>query len=400
MFEVISTELTHEIINQSIQPALAAIEPIGLDRCIGRYLAEDAILSEFVPGFNRSTVDGFAVRGNDTSGSSDSIPALLTLVGEIHMGEAADFSLRPGECCAVPTGGAIPKGADAVCMMEYAESLGGDQIAIYKPAAPGANVIRMGEDGKPGDILVSKGSRLTPGMVGTLAAFGITKPKAFKPLHVGIVSTGDELVEPSVVPDPGKIRDVNSPMLQALCLEAGCAANNYGIIRDNREKLGSILNQAVSENDLVLVSGGTSVGLKDALPEVIGSLGEVLVHGIAVKPGKPTIIGKIRKKAVFGLPGNPVAALLIFKEFTQPFILYSYHARITTISKPAKLSRAVSSNHGREEFVLARLDGDLAIPIPSKSGLISTAAKADGYFIIPRDAEGMKQGALVQVKMF
>lgn len=371
------------------------IEYVSLQQALGRFLGMDVIAQEDVPAFDRSTVDGFAVRSADLRGCSDSIPAILQKSGESLMGFSNDDPLAPGNCVYVPTGGAIPPNADAMVMLEYTEDLGGDQFAFYKPVAPGANLILRGEDLQQGEAILKSGKQLGVADIGTLAALGKTEVPVFSRPVVGIISTGDELVAPGESLKSWQIRDVNSDMLKGAVELLNGVAINKGIVEDRYDALKDACHALISEVDILLVSGGTSVGEKDNMPRIVADLGEMLIHGLAVKPGKPTIIGEIKGKAVFGLPGNPVAAYFIFDYLVKPLLLARQGGKVEVEQVEARLTRAVSSNHGREEFILVRLDGSEAEPVPSKSGLISTVSRANAYFIIPREQEGLPKGALV-----
>lgn len=373
------------------------VEYVSLQEALDRYLGADVIAQEDVPAFDRSTVDGFAVRSADLHGCSDSIPAILQKTGESLMGHSYDIPITPGTCVYVPTGGAVPPDADAMVMLEYTEDLGGDQFAFYKPVAPGANLILRGEDLRQGEAILKSGKKIGVADIGTLAALGKTEVPVFSQPVVGIISTGDELVAPGESLKPGQIRDVNSDMLRAAVEQQNGIPISKGIVEDKFDALKDACKGLIPEVDVLLVSGGTSVGEKDNMPRIVAELGEILVHGLAVKPGKPTIIGQIEGKAVFGLPGNPVAAFFIFDYLVKPLLLGLQGGKVETEQTEARLTRAVSSNHGREEFVLVRLEGNEAEPVPSKSGLISTVSRANAYFIIPRDQEGLPKGALVRV---
>ena len=273
--------------------------------------------AEYVPGFDRSTVDGYAVRAADTFGCSDGLPAVLTLQGEVEMGAGAKENLRLGHCIAVPTGGAIPAGANAVVMLEYTEEYGDGTIGIRKSAAPGDNLIFKGDDIYPGKIVLPKGRRINAQDIGALAAMGHTEiPVCAKP-RVGIISTGNELVPVKNRPEDGQVRDVNSAMLYAWVTRFGAIAQSYGIIRDDESLLETALEHALQESDVVLISGGSSVGMKDVTCRVIEKRGRVLLHGIAIKPGKPTIFGEVDGKSVVGLPGHPAAAFFVTQIFVQ-----------------------------------------------------------------------------------
>lgn len=368
----------------------------------GDVLAEDVAASEYVPDFDRSTVDGYAVLAKDTFGCSDAIPAILPVIGAVQMGQTPDFKLAPGTCAAIPTGGALPEGADCAVMVEYTEDYGDGTIGVMKSAAPGQNLIFRGDDVKPGDLLFSKGRRLTASDVGALAALGKTKLLVEAPLTVGVISTGDELVAPEQTPGPGQVRDVNTPMLLALLQEWGVEAVDFGRVPDVEAELLERVSQAAERCDLVLISGGSSVGQKDAVCRVLETVGEVLMHGIAIKPGKPTILARTRDgKPLVGLPGHPAAAYYIARLFVRPLVdrLCGEHHPEKTVT--AKLTESVNANHGRAQITACRLEKKdhefYAAPIRSKSGLITQLARADGFFVIPRDCEGLPQGAAVEV---
>lgn len=379
-------------------------EEVPLSEARGRVLFAPVEAGEFVPGFDRSTVDGYAVRSADTFGCSDAIPAILRLRGEVLMGEGAGCALEPGCCAAVPTGGAMPPGSDAAVMLEYTEDYGDGTIGICRSAAPGANLIFKGDDVRPGQTVLPAGRRLGVQDIGALAALGVSRVTVCRRPAVGILSTGDELVPVEETPGSGQVRDVNSAMLQALVEEAGGEAVCFGILRDDEELLREKLDLALERCDMVLLSGGSSVGMKDAACRVIGSRGEVLLHGVAMKPGKPTILGRAEGKPVFGLPGHPVAAFFVSRLFVLPLLDRLQGRTPGWYTVPAVLTEAVSANHGRAQYMgvfLSRRDGILcARPIRGKSGLITTLAGSDGWFCIPRDCEGAAAGETVQVYLY
>ena len=380
---------------------VAGVEAVSLAAAMGRVLAEDIAADEYVPDFDRSTVDGYALRAKDTFGCSDAIPAIFPLQGEVLMGEGAEFALRPEECVAVPTGGAVPKGADSVVMVEYTEDYGDGTIGVSRPAAPGQNMIFRGDDVYPGKVILHKGRVLSSQDIGALAAIGRVTVPVCKKLTVGVISTGDDLVSPETVPAPGQVRDVNGPMLEAMLRTFGVDVINYGIVVDSEALLSEKVTKAVSECDAVLLSGGSSVGVKDAACRIIESMGSLLLHGIAIKPGKPTILGKTGKKPLVGLPGHPVAAYFITKLFVLPLLGRLLGRTQENYTVTAKITESVSANHGRAQYHCCRLqrkDGELyAYPIRGKSGLITTLAGSDGYFCISRDCEGLPQYAQIQV---
>ena len=400
MLHVKTPEEVLALIDQEFAP-LGAAETVSLTAAMGRVLAEDIAATEYVPDFDRSTVDGYAVRAKDTFGCTDAIPAILPLQGEVLMGEGAEFALNPEECVAVPTGGAVPKGADSVVMVEYTEDYGDGTIGISKSAAPGQNMIFRGDDVFPGKVVLEKGRVLSSQDIGALAAIGRVQVPVAKKLKIGVISTGDELVPPEQIPGPGQVRDVNSPMLEAMLTAFGAEVINYGIVIDDEALLSEKVHKAVAECDAVLLSGGSSVGVKDAACRIIESMGELLMHGIAIKPGKPTILGKAGSKPLVGLPGHPVAAYFITKIFILPLLCRLTGRKQESYTTTARVTESISANHGRAQVHCCRLesrDGALwASPIRGKSGLITTLAGADGYFIIDRDCEGLPQGAQVQV---
>jgi molybdopterin molybdotransferase len=375
-------------------------ENVPLNSSHTRVLAKAVLSTEFIPDFNRSTVDGYAVIASDVFGCSESIPALLTLIGESGMGRHTEIQLKKSQCVYVHTGSEIPLYADAVVMLENAEDYGDGTIAMNKSCAPGTNIIFRGDDVKPGSQVLPIGKKLNVADIGTLAALGVNEVSVCQRPRVAIISTGDELVDVSKKLTVGKIRDVNAPMLWAAVEETGGAPWFYGIIPDDEKALETATKKAIGDCDILIMSGSTSVGVKDAAPTVIANLGEVLVHGVAAKPGKPTIVGEIKGKPVFGLPGNPLAAYFMFHLFIMPLLYALQGIKPEEMRMNASLARAISSNQGREEFIPVTLDDKIAHPISTKSGLITTLADANGFIRIPRDCEGLKQGEIVEVTLF
>ena len=400
MLHVKTPEEVLALIESEFQ-TVAPEETVFLGQAMGRTLSRDIAATEHVPDFNRSTVDGYAVRARDTFGCTDAIPAILPVQGEVFMGQGAAFSLNPEECVAVPTGGAVPEGADSVVMVEYTEDYGDGTVGITKSTAPGQNMIFRGDDVYPGKVVLQEGRVLSSQDIGALAAIGRVQVPVRKKLTVGVISTGDELVPPEEMPKAGQVRDVNSPMLEAMLTVFGVNVINYGIVIDNEALLSEKVHKAVSECDAVLLSGGSSVGVKDAACRIIESMGELLLHGIAIKPGKPTILGKAGCKPLVGLPGHPVAAYFITKLFVLPLLSVLSGRKQETYTTTAKVTESIGANHGRAQYQCCRLErrnGELfAYPIRGKSGLITTLAGADGYFCIDRDCEGLPKFAEIQV---
>jgi len=400
MLNVITVSEAQQLIAEKFGQLRMPEEQVLLEGALARVLARDCVATEFVPDFNRSTVDGYAVRAQDVFGCSDSIPALLMQIGEAHMGEHTTLTIHSGECVYVPTGAEIPAGADCVITLEDTEPLGDGTIAVYKPVPPGTNLIFRGDDVKPGDLVLPAGRRLNVADIGALAALGQTCVSVRQAPRIAVISTGDEIVAPGEPLPMGKIRDVNAPMLLALAQEAGASADFIGIIPDSVPDVRAALEKALVGHDLVLLTGGTSVGVKDAVPQVVAELGELLVHGLAVKPGKPTLFGQVEGKPVFGLPGNPVAAYFMAFLLVRPLVasMLGTHFDERKVSLP--VARNVPSNHGREEYVPVVIREGKAQPIASKSGLITTLANTDGFLCIPRDKEGLRQGETVEVTLF
>ena len=378
-------------------------EDVPLLRSCGRVLYEDVISEEQVPGFDRSTVDGWAVKAADTFGCSDSLPALLKTAGEVKMGKASSADVSDGECVYVPTGGQVPEGADSVVMVEYAEDYGGGAVGIMRPCAPGENIIFKGDDVEAGTRLYTAGHRIVPHDIGALSALGRASVRVYKKPSVAIISTGDELVPFEECPGSGQVRDVNSGMLAAAAEASGAEARVFGIVPDDEDMLVSLIEEARS-CDLILVSGGSSAGERDITLDVVNKLGESFIHGIAMKPGKPTIIGEAFGKPVFGLPGHPVAAFFVFELFIYPLICSMQGRAPGRRTLEAELSSAIPSNHGRAEYVAVKLEegekGLSAIPIRGKSGLITLLADTGGYVEVPRDCEGYHYGALVTIYLY
>jgi len=395
-----------------------ASEEINVASSLGRVTAEDARAPHPLPDFRRSTVDGFAVRARDTYGASDSLPAYLALAGEVPMGDAPKSALEPGRCMTIHTGGMLPEGADAVVMLEYTQTVGAGpsrpngEIEISKSVAEGENVIAIGEDVAQGQLVQPKGSLMRPAEIGGLMALGFTKLRVSKKIRVGLISSGDEVVPPQYSPRPGQVRDVNSYTLAALVTKAGGEPELYGIVEDSFDALKRTAARALSECEAVIITAGSSASTRDMTADVIDQLGEpgVLVHGINTRPGKPTILGVCEGKAMIGLPGNPVSALVNGYMLVVPLIerLLGQTPR-PKASIRARLTVNLPSQAGREDWWPVRLvppspsrrgdGGEVynAEPIFGKSNLIFTLAAADGLLKIPPDATGLSAGELVEV---
>ena len=403
MLEVKTPEEVLRLIEKEFKP-LGQTESVPLSAAMGRVLSEPITAQEYVPDFDRSTVDGYACRAADTFGCSDAIPAILNLAGEVLMGQGADFALSRDSCVYVPTGGAIPKGADCAVMLEYTEDYGDGTVGIMKPGAPGMNLIFRGDDVFPGKEILPAGRVLTAQDIGALAAIGRISVPVARRVKVGVISTGDELVPPDKTPGPGQVRDVNSTLLTAMLEAFGAEAVSYGIVVDDEALLRRKMQDAARDCDAVILSGGSSVGVKDAACRIIESMGELLLHGIAIKPGKPTILGKAENKPLIGLPGHPVAACFVAQLFVLPLLGRLMGRKREEYTVTAELTESLGANHGREQINACHLRREggklMAAPIRSKSGLITQLAGADGYFIISRDCEGLPKGAQVHVYLY
>lgn len=371
---------------------------------LGRVTAEDVLAPHPLPEFPRSTVDGYAVRARDTFGASDSLPGYLKLVGEVPMGAAPAFRIGPGECALIHTGGMLPPGADAVVMLEYTQPVG-DEIEVSRAVADGENLIRVGEDVQAGQVVVSRGTLLRPAEIGGLMALGITQLRVANKVKIGLISSGDEVIPAEQTPAPGQVRDINVHTLAALIERSGGEAISYGIQPDRFEPLQAAARKALDECDAVVITAGSSASTRDMTAQVIDSLGApgVLVHGINTKPGKPTILGACGGKAVIGLPGNPVSALVNGYLFVVPVIetLLGLSLNRPRPSLSAQLTVNLASQAGREDWWPVRLirseAGWRAEPIFGKSNLIFTLAAADGLIKIPPDATGLSAGEEVEV---
>lgn len=399
MLNVVSIESANEIIKNHISPN-NTVEYVDLKNAPGRILAQDIISNEDVPSFSRSTVDGYAVISSDTFGCSEAIPAMLDIVGEIYMGEEADIDIKNNQCVKISTGGMLPKSADAVVMLEYTENELDNLCLCTKAVSPFENVVRKGDDVKCGDSLINAGSVLTVSQIGILCALGIDKVAVKRKTKLGIISTGDELVDFDKPLTVGKVRDINSYLLNACCERLGCESVMYGIIKDDYAEILNSIKRACCECDIVLISGGSSAGLKDMTIKAVDELGSSYFHGVAMKPGKPSIFGVVENKAVFGLPGHPLAAFFVFEQLVKYALSVMNKTQYPTVEVQRKMISNVSSNNGREDFVCVKIiDDEYACCVPAKSGIISVLNGAHGYITIPRNAEGIRADEKVRITL-
>lgn len=410
LFKALTVEEARQTIARHLGvPGIKRIVPIP--EALGRRIVEEVKAPEDVPGFNRSTMDGFAVMARDTFGATEGLPAYLDVDGEIFMGREAKEPLAPGRAWRIPTGGMLPPGADAVVMVEHTEELDRRTIGVTRPVAPGDNIVRRGEDIAAGGTVLGPGHLVRPQDMGVLAAVGVHSLEVIEPFRVTIISTGDEVVSPERVPAPGQVRDINSYALHGLVKRCGAQPIMAGIIKDDFNTLKSALEKALAGSEMVLLSGGSSVGTRDVSAQAIETLGRpgILFHGISIKPGKPTIGAVVDGKPVFGLPGHPVSAMVVFTLLVEPLLRlgrYPQGEKEFRLEFPvqAKINRNIRSAAGREDFLRVRLKvvgGELvAEPVLGKSGLIATMVKADGLAHIPVEKEGVEAGENVWVKLF
>lgn len=385
-------------------------ETAPLERALNRVTSRAVQAEENIPDFDRSAMDGYAVRARDTFGVSEGLPGMFTVVGEVFMGRSPEFQIGPGQAARIWTGGMMPSGADAVVMIEYARPVDQGTVELARPAAPFDHVIRAGEDVKRGQELIPCGRRLRPQDVGLLAALGVTTVPVVRRPRVAVLSTGDEVVPVDAALKPGQVRDVNTYTLSTLIESAHGVPVRLGLIRDNPEELRDAVVRGMQEADAIIISGGSSVGVRDFTVEVFQSLpdSEILVHGVSVSPGKPTIMARTGNMTLWGLPGHVVSAMVTCDLFIRPLIRRLSGENGTmpwgrTIQ--AVLSRNVPSVHGRTDFIRVSLEpkdgqGLVAQPILGKSGLISTMVKADGLIQIGLNEEGLFKGSAVEVMLF
>lgn len=373
-----------------------------LSEADGQTLAQSLISPESLPAFHRSTVDGYAVNAADTYGSSEALPTFMSYRGEISIGKAAGIELTAGQCAWIPTGGMIPAGANAAVMVEHTEKLGDDTILIYRPVGPWENTMQTGEDVATGQPLFEAGHRLRPQDIGLLASLGINEIIINQPIRIGIISTGNEIIPVAHQPNIGQVRDVNSLALAAVVKQCGGLPKNYPIVPDDFRRLHEAVDSALNENDVILLSGGSSVGVKDMTLDVLLEYSDarLLFHGLAVKPGKPTLAVSIGGKLAVGLPGHPVSALMMFHIICAPLLKAD-----ALLWREGILECNLASQPGRDDFIPVQINeraGSVPVvrPLLGKSGLMSILALADGYIHIPYEQQGLKEGQTVKVILF
>lgn len=382
-----------------------ASERVALDDASGRVPVAEVLADQALPGFDRSSVDGYAVRAQDTFGSSDAIPAYLTVAGSVAMGAAADLRLAAHTAVAIPTGGALPAGADAVVMIEYTQEAISGTIEVVRPVAPGEGIVRHDEDIAPGQPALLPGRPLRAQDVAMLAALGVTEVEVHARPRVAILATGDEVVAPDHGPlQPGQVRDALSSSVGALVRESGGQPGRSRIIPDDREALHSALQQALADSDMVVICAGSSVGGRDETAAAVAALpgASIWCHGLAIKPGKPTLLADSDGIPIIGLPGNPRSALVVFRLLGMPLVRRAggWTQEPRSGSAPCRLTRDLPSAAGRLDVVQVRVHDDQAEPIFGPSALLSVLTEADGYLIVPEDANGLSAGELVEVSFY
>jgi molybdopterin molybdotransferase len=373
-------------------------EAVPIQEADGRVLARDVVAGFNVPPFDRSSMDGYAVRAEDTYGASNFNPRKLRLQGVQHAGEHFEGEIVNGSCVQVATGSPIPRGADAVVMVEYTH-LDGETVEIQRPAYPGANVSPEGEDISTGDVVVEAGEVFTPGKVGALAALNLESAEVLEMPLVAVYSTGSEVRPLGAELEPGQIYDINSFTLASVISANGCTPVRRGIVPDVRDAIEGAVRDA-SGYDMGVFSGGSSVGVRDLFADVVEELGEVLFHGVQVKPGKPTLFGVVEGTPIFGMPGYPTSCLSNAYIFLAPAL-----RRLAGLpaAEPrqvmARMGRRYVSSSGREQFLTVRLEGAVAQPVFKKSGAITSMANADGYIVLPLDLDVIEEGEEVTVTL-
>ncbi len=395
--KVVPLEKALEVIDSF--PLEPEVERVPISEALGRVLAEDIVSPINVPPFDRATVDGYAVRAEDTFMASESEPVRLKVIGEVNAGDCPDFELKPGESVYISTGAPLPKGADAVIQFEDVDR-DGDEVIIYKPAYPGLGVMKAGADISKGKPLLKKGTRLGFKETALLSAVGFAKVPVFRKPRVAVISTGNELVLPGEELKPGQIYDINGRAITDAVRELGGEAVFLGIARDDRESLKALIEKGVECCDIVLLSGGASGGIRDLTSSIIEELGEVKIHGIAIQPGKPTIIGLIDGKPVFGLPGYPTSCLTNFTLLVAPLLrrLIGREREVRKVKK--RLAHKVFSVKGRRQFLPVRIEGEKAVPILKGSGAVTSFIDADGFIEVPENVEILEAGEEVEVTFF
>lgn len=407
-FRVVTPEQAHQ---QLIEAKPTGTQSIDTVRARGRVLAADLFSAVDLPHFHRAGMDGFAVRAKDTFGASATLPAYLKLTGTVEMGKEVTQSVGRGETMRISTGGMLPPDCDAVVMVEYTEELDNGTVEIQRNVSPWQNVIQIGDDIKKGDLVFARGRRLRAHDLGALTGIGVSSLSVFKKPRVGLISTGDEIVDDDAEPGPGQVRNINQHSLAGLIEESGAELRDFGVVRDDRQTLERTINEALAQTDALFLSGGSSVGSRDITLDAILAMpaAKIFFHGISVSPGKPTIYAEACNKPILGLPGYPVSALVIFELFAVPLLRSLAGETVDPVRRfqancRAILKTNIASQSGREDYVRVSIersqDKFYATPLPNKSGAIFTLVKADGMIRIDLNQEGLEAGEEVEVMLF
>lgn len=405
-FQVMPVSDVLELMTRHIEHRLP-VETIPTRTAFDRVLAQAPVAPHDLPEFPRSTMDGYAVRAQDTFGASPTLPAYLQVVGTVSMGNIPEVSINPAQAVEIHTGAMLPPNADAVVMIESTQTVSATEIEVLAPLAPGENVVQIGEDVARDAEVLPVGHRLRPQDLGGLLAVGLTEITVSARPRVALLSSGDELVPPEQIPTLGQIRDINAYTLGALIEQVGAETTFGGIARDNFDELLAKARAAFDAADMLVLTAGSSVSTRDLTRDVINELGKpgILQHGLAVKPGKPTIFAVCNGKPVIGLPGNPVSAFLVARQIVLPLIRHLQGERVPhTATVSATLTQNIASKSGREDTVPVLLthqaDGLHAEPVFGKSNLIYTLLRADGLVTVPLNMGGFKAGERVDVTLF
>ena len=394
-----------KIINERFKDITLENETIDISHGLDRVLSSDIISAMDVPHFDRSVVDGYAVKLTDVQGASNAIPGFLRITGEVQMGKKTTVRLNQGETFYVPTGGMVPDGTEAMIMIEYTEKLGEQDLAIYTNVGANENMMRIGDDIRNGELVFSRGHLLRPQDIGVLSALGYSQIEVFKRPRLSIISTGDEIIRPGEIPKPGEVIDINTPALAAVAKRLGAEVISTAYARDDHEEIRSAVVKGIESGEMVILSGGSSMGEKDYTVQVLAGLGEVLLHGLAVKPGKPTILGNVSQKPVIGLPGQPAAAIMVLMIVLQELVKCYYGRdafKYQTIQ--GVLMENIHASPGRRTFQTVSIskteNGVEVRPTHGKSGMITLLSYSDGYIEITENEEGKNSGDQVEVTLF
>jgi molybdenum cofactor synthesis domain len=393
------------IIKETFKALTLEKETIDLSAGLGRVLSADIVSTMDVPHFDRSVVDGYAVKLTDVQGAGSAIPGFLRIVGEVQMGKETTESLNQGETLYVPTGGMVPAGTEAMIMIEYTEKLGEKDLAIYTNAGANENMMRIGDDIRNGELVFSRGHLLRPQDIGVLSALGYLQVEVYKRPRLSIISTGDEIIRPGETPKPGEVIDINTPALAAVAKRLGADVISTAYARDDQEEIRKAVELGIKNGDMVILSGGSSMGEKDYTVQVIDRLGEVLLHGLAVKPGKPTILGSVLQKPVIGLPGQPAAAIMVLMIVLQEFMKRYYDQdSFNNQTIQGVLMENIHASPGRRTFQtvsIKKVENGIEVrPTHGKSGMITLLSYSDGYIEITENEEGKNAGDQVEVTLF